>query len=92
MPELSRFLGILIQMYYMDHPPPHFHAKYGKHVVQISIATMQVIAGELPRPQLAYVLAWGYLHQRELLDAWEATSKGKEPGRIAPLVRKGKKK
>jgi len=91
MPEVSRFLGILIFLYYKDHPPPHFHAQYGKHAAQIDIRTLEVIAGSLPRPQLALVLAWGFLRQRELMQAWEAVSNDKRPGRIAPLDG-GKKK
>ena len=94
-PELSRFLGILIFMYYDDHPPPHFHAKYGKHEVQVDISSMKVIAGSLPRPQLAFVVAWGLLNQGALFKAWEAVTKGKHPGKIPPLTGKkggGKKK
>ena len=85
MPELSRFLGMLIFMYFKDHPPPHFHAKYGKHEVQIEISTMQVMAGQLPRPQLALVVAWGLLNQRALMRAWDAVSKDHAPGKIPPL-------
>lgn len=98
MPEVSRFLGILIFLYYKDHPPPHFHARYGKHEAQIDIRTLEVIAGSLPRPQLAFVITWGFLRQRALMNAWTAASQDKHPGRIAPLEgksakgKKGKKK
>ena len=91
MPELSRFLGIVVYMYLKDHNPPHFHAKYGKHWAQIEISSMQVMNGGLPRPQLALVMAWGLLNQYALTMAWEAAVKDRPPGKILPLVR-GKKK
>jgi len=90
LPEVSRFFGLLIYLYYNDHPPPHFHVRYGKHEAQIDIRTLEVIAGSLPRPQLALALAWGFLRQGALMNAWEAVSKSKHPGRIPPL--EGKKK
>jgi hypothetical protein len=94
MPELSRFFGIVIYMYLKDHNPPHFHAKYGKHWAQIQISTMQVMAGALPRPQLAFVVAWGLLNQYALTKAWEAAVKDQSPGKISPLAvgKKGGKK
>ena len=48
MPEISRFLGIIIAMYYNEHNPPHFHARYGDAQVEISIETLSVLAGKLP--------------------------------------------
>lgn len=93
MPELSRFFSILIYMYFNDHPPPHFHARYGKQEVQIAIGTLDVLAGSLPSAQLTLVKAWGILRQRELMAAWEAASKGRHPGKILPLEgRKSPKK
>jgi hypothetical protein len=94
MPELSRFLGIVIYMYLKDHNPPHFNAKYGKHWAQIEISTMQVMAGQLPRPQLALVVAWGLLNQYALSKAWEAAVKDRSPGKISPLAigKRSKKK
>jgi hypothetical protein len=56
MPTLSTFYGILIQMFWQDHPPPHFHALYAEHEALIDIQTMDVIAGSLPRRALALVL------------------------------------
>ena len=49
MPEISRFFGIVIAIYYNDHPPPHFHAKYGEHKVKIAIADGAILEGQLPR-------------------------------------------
>jgi hypothetical protein len=48
MPEISRFYGIVIRMYYDDHPPPHFHAHYGEDEALINIHTMAIVAGQLP--------------------------------------------
>ena len=59
MPELCRFFGIIIRMYYNDHDPPHFHAVYGEDEVLIDIDTLAVIRGELPRRALALVVDMG---------------------------------
>lgn len=58
MPELSRFYGVRIKMYYDDHHPPHFHAEYGGDEAVISIDTLDIIAGELPRRALGFVYEW----------------------------------
>ena len=68
MPEISRFLGIIIAMYYNDHGPPHFHAKYGDAEVKVNIETGEVIDGSLPRRAMRHVLEWWELHQRELAE------------------------
>jgi uncharacterized protein DUF4160 len=86
MPVLSRFLGLLIKMEYLDHPPPHFHVYQGKKkLASINIKKLELLVGKLPRPQLAAVLAWAHMHQRELLAAWDRTSTGQDPGVIRPL-------
>ena len=56
MPTISEFFGILIRMYWDDHPPPHFHAIYGEHEAQYNIATLDVIHGKLPRRAHALVV------------------------------------
>ena len=66
MPEISRFLGIIIRMYYRDHAPPHFHAEYGEYEVTIDILT-GVITGHFPKRALRAVLEWYELHKDELL-------------------------
>lgn len=55
MPVISRFLGIVIAMYYNDHAPPHFHAKHGGFEAVIGIASGEVIDGELPPRVLGLV-------------------------------------
>jgi uncharacterized protein DUF4160 len=56
MPELSRFFGIIIRMFYSDHGPAHFHAIYGEYEALIEIETLMVFRGSLPRRALALVL------------------------------------
>jgi hypothetical protein len=73
MPELSRFYGIIIRMFYGDHAPPHFHAVYQGEEVQINIET------------LALALEWAALHRDELRQAWEQASHNQEPSKIQPL-------
>ena len=85
MPEVSRFYGIVIQIYYGDHPPPHFHALYAGEVAKIAIETLQVIDGSIPKRALALVLDWTSIHQQELLEAFNRAASLQAPGKIAPL-------
>jgi len=71
MPEISRFYGIVIKMFYADHNPPHFHAIYGNVEVLIDINTFAVFAGNIPPRALGLVVEWATLHQAELLRDWE---------------------
>jgi hypothetical protein len=91
MPRLSSFLGIVIYMYFGDHSPPHFHARYGKHEALIAIGSTKVIRGALPRPQLALAVAWALLNHHALIKAWELAVNHKNPGKIPPLRKGGKK-
>ena len=86
MPEISRFLGIVIAMYYREHQPPHFHAKYGDQTGVFSIADLKLIEGSLPNRVISLVLEWAFEHRGELIEDWELAM-AKEPLRkIAPLV------
>ena len=85
MPRVSAFYGIVIAMYFDDHPPPHFHAKYGEHQAQIVIATGEVLHGELPRRALKLVQEWTALHRDELLDNWERAERDEPLVTIDPL-------
>jgi Domain of unknown function (DUF4160) len=85
MPTLSTFFGIVIRMYYDDHPPPHFHAIYGSAEAKIAIATLEVIEGTLPRRALGLVLDWAELHQAELRNNWEQGRRHDVLTPIAPL-------
>jgi hypothetical protein len=84
MPEISRFLGIVIAMFYRDHAPPHFHAVYGDFDITVTIET-GVISGEFPKRALSHVLEWMDLHKAELMDNWELARQGKPLNNVAPL-------
>ena len=86
MPEISRFYGIVIQMYYADHPPPHFHARYAGEVAKIDIDALGVIEGKLPGRALGMVMEWATLHQEELRQAFSRAANMTPPGKIDPLT------
>jgi hypothetical protein len=85
MPEISRFFGIVIQMYVGDHNPPHFHAVYAGQRAVFDIRTQEMIRGELPRHARANVVKWTRLHVDELLADWELAQRDELPLPIAPL-------
>ncbi|MFH1908442.1 MAG: DUF4160 domain-containing protein [Chloroflexota bacterium] len=85
MPEICRFFGIIIRMYYDDHNPPHFHAEYGDDEAWININTLAVIHGSLSSRTLGLVIEWASLHREELLHDWELARKQKKPEKIQPL-------
>lgn len=85
MPEISRFYGIIIAIYYNEHNPPHFHAKYGEYVAEIEIKTLQILKGELPPRAKALVLEWADNHRTELMMDWELAEKRLELKKIEPL-------
>jgi hypothetical protein len=84
MPEISRFLGIVIRMFYRDHAPPHFHAEYGEHEITVAIETGEV-NGYFPRRALAAVLEWSELHHDELMADWLLAREEQALNRIDPL-------
>jgi hypothetical protein len=83
--EISRFLGIIVAMYYNEHNPPHFHARYGDHKIEISIKTLSILAGKLPPKALGLVMEWATQHQDELMTDWELARQNAELKKIAPL-------
>lgn len=66
MPEVSRFYGIVIKIFYDDHNPPHFHAEYGEYEMLVNINTLAIMGGRLPARALGMVSEWASLHQQEL--------------------------
>jgi Domain of unknown function (DUF4160) len=64
MPEISRFFGIVIKMFFDDHNPPHFHAEYGGDLALIDIRTLSVFSGRLPPRVTGLVIEWATLHRR----------------------------
>ena len=86
MPEVSRFLGIIIRFYFNEHLPPHFHAEYGEHQAQVAIGTHTLLRGNLPGRVLGLVQEWAELHRAELEHCWEQARQGEVPDKIDPLV------
>jgi hypothetical protein len=84
MPELSRFFGIIITMYWRDHNPPHFHASYGNDEALITM-NGEVYSGSLPRRALSLVREWLAIHRQELLNNWENAQKREPMQSIEPL-------
>lgn len=85
MPTISSFYGILIQMFWDDHAPPHFHVVYAEHKALISIESLKVIRGSMPRRALSLVLEWASEHREELSEDWELCEQNQMPKKIAPL-------
>ena len=85
MPEISRFYGSVVQMYFGDHPPPHFHARYAGQNGKIDIESLAVIEGNLPARALGLVIEWASLHQEELREAFNRVANMQPPGKIEPL-------
>jgi hypothetical protein len=84
MPEISRFLGIVIGMFFNEHGLPHFHAVYGEYKITVEIES-ETVRGEFPPRALRLVLEWAQLHRQELLDDWERARRRQPLERIPPL-------
>lgn len=85
MPTICTFYGILIQMFFNDHAPAHFHVKYGEHKAVIDIQTLEVTQGKLPRRAFSLVREWAQAHRAELLEDWELCRGKRQPKSIQPL-------
>lgn len=85
MPEISRFYGIIITMYYNDHTPPHFHVRYGKQKALISIDSLNLLQGKLKSKALELVLEWADQHKSELAKNWELARQYEPLNKIEPL-------
>ena len=84
MPEISRFLGIIIRMFYRDHAPPHFHAMYGDYEITVDIET-GVVKGRFPPRALQAVLEWHNLHKDELMKNWNLAEAEEPLKKVEPL-------
>jgi len=84
LPEISRFLGIVIGMFYSEHGVPHFHAVYGEREISVEIESGNVL-GDFPPRALRLVLDWNALHKQELLENWRLAREGQPLTRVAPL-------
>ena len=82
MPEISRFYGLIIYMFFNDHNPPHFKVKFGEFEANFLIENGGILNGDLPLSKIKLVTAWAEIHKQELLDMWET----KEFHKIKPLI------
>ncbi|GHU94031.1 hypothetical protein FACS189479_06250 [Spirochaetia bacterium] len=85
MPEISRFLGIIIGMYVDDHNPPHFHVYYNEYDALITIRNLIIMEGDLPARIFRLVKEWALLHQQELMEDWDLLHRTATFNKIAPL-------
>jgi hypothetical protein len=85
MPEISRFFGIVVAMYYSDHAPPHFHVRYGSQKARFAIEDLRMLDGNLGRRARGLVVEWATLHQDELRTDWENARQQLPLLPIAPL-------
>lgn len=79
MPEITRFYGIIIKLFFRDHPPPHVHAVYGEYVALFNIETLEMIEGDLPTRAKKLVKEWVTIYQDELKNIWETQEFRKLP-------------
>jgi len=84
-PEISRFFGIVIKMFWDDHNPPHFHAEYGDHRGLVDIRSPSIFSGGLPPRVAGLVIEWATRYQQELLQDWERARAQQPLVRIPPL-------
>lgn len=85
MPTISSFYGIFILMFWDDHVPPHFHARYGESEAVIEILTLQVIHGAMPRHQLALIRKWVLMNREKLMEDWQRCVARAPLQKIPPL-------
>ena len=85
MPTISMFYGIVVLMFWDDHNPPHFHARYADSEAIVSIGELQVLVGGLPLRAERLLLEWAAQHQGELMENWELCKSLRRPNAIAPL-------
>jgi phosphomannomutase len=85
MPEISRFFGIIIAMFFDEHNPPHFHARYGEYKMEVAIESLSVLAGKFPPRALGLVMEWAVMHRNELMEDWELARLRSELKKISPL-------
>ena len=84
MPEICRFFGIIVSLYWRDHNPPHIHFTYGGYECSISVID-RIVGGKAPSKVITKVNEWMDLHESEILSLWEKAQKGEKLFRIEPL-------
>ena len=86
MPVISRFYGIVILMFFQDHHPPHFHAKYEGQLAVYSIKECRSLAGKMPPRATRLVRQWAKIHEKELMENWDIAQKDGKLKTIEPLI------
>jgi hypothetical protein len=84
--RISEFYGIVIEMYFGDHAPPHFHARYSGEEATIVVATGELFAGRDPRPRLALVREWLDVQRAEVEANRDRARRHEQPTSVAPLL------
>jgi len=84
-PTISVFYGIVIQMFWNEHAPPHFHALYGEHEALIDLRDLSVMRGSLPRRAMALVIEWATDHRDDIMEDWNLCRQLQPPKPIEPL-------
>jgi hypothetical protein len=82
MPTVAAVDGVKIQFYWDEHPPPHFHVEYGEYRAVVDIDTLEMLEGDIPRPQYRKVVAWAQSRKAALLEAWISCQSDLNPGKI----------
>ena len=85
MPEISRFFGIRILMFYEEHAPPHFHARYAGQSAVLNLESLALVKGDLPGRALGLVVEWGREHRDELRANWDRARQSQPLLPIKPL-------
>lgn len=86
MPTISTFYGILIRMFFNEHGPPHFHARYGEFEATFDLVSLDVLHGHLPGRALNLVQEWAMMHKEELMEDWRLCRENALPAKIEPLL------
>lgn len=85
MPTVSTFYGIMIQFFWKDHAPPHFHALYAEYEAVIALKDLEILRGFLPTRALVLVREWAREHSGELMEDWLLCQQNLTPQKISPL-------
>jgi len=89
MPEISRFYGIIIAMFWerdTEHHTPHFHAIYNEFDCKYEIPNLKILDGKLPGKAHKLVMEWAKKHIKELEANWKLAIKNESLRKIEPLV------
>jgi hypothetical protein len=86
MPEICRFLGIIIYIYYADHDPPHLHAKYNEEWAKFDLQTLSLTEGKLPKRVHALVVEWMLENQDALMQLWHLAQRHEPLYKLPPLT------